>query len=62
MLVPVDIFEVKQIVSVRIDSGVQPVSLIIKLNHDFIDCDVIRIAPSVGCRSAFCTHRCTVIR
>ena len=36
----------EQTVGVGIDSSVQPISLIVELNHGFIDRNVIRLGPT----------------
>lgn len=46
---------VEQTVRIEIDDSLQPVTLIVQLNHSFIDLKVIRTGPSVNCRSVFVT-------
>jgi len=36
--------DVEQAVGVGIDGSVQPISLVIELNHGFINCNVIRVS------------------
>lgn len=45
----------EQTVRIEIDDSLQPVTLIVQLNHSFIDLKVIRTGPSVNCRSVFVT-------
>jgi len=35
-------------IGVGIDGGIQPISLVIKLNHGFIDFDMIRVSTVYG--------------
>ena len=38
--------DVKQLVRIRIDGGVQPVALVVDLNHRLVDGDVIRFGAA----------------
>lgn len=51
---------VQEFVRFEIDSGVQPVALIVESNHDLVERDVIRILAT-GCKSAFCTRLWTTV-
>lgn len=43
----------EEFVRIRIDDGVQPVSLVVDSNHHLVECDLIEGALPVGCRSVF---------
>jgi hypothetical protein len=45
---------VEEFVRLWIDSGVQPKLLAIDSDHGFVERNVIGLAPSAGCRLAFC--------
>jgi hypothetical protein len=38
----------EQAIGVGINGGIQPISLVIKLNHGFIDFDMIRVSTVYG--------------
>lgn len=40
--------DMEQAVGIRIDSGVQPILLIVELNHGFVDRNVIRVGTVCG--------------
>ena len=44
---------VQQAIRARINRRKQPVALVVHSNYGLINRDVIRVAPSVGCRLAF---------
>ena len=39
--------DVKQLIRLGVDGGVQPVALVVDLNHGFVDGDVIRVDVTV---------------
>jgi hypothetical protein len=39
--------DVKQLIRLGVDGGVQPVALVVDLNHGFVDRDVIRVDVTV---------------
>ena len=51
----------EEFVDVEIDGGVQLELLAVELNRGFIDRNLIRCLPSVGCRAAFWTQLWTVV-